>query len=251
MRYAIFSDIHGNRPAWEAVLADMRALEADVFVCLGDIVGYGPKPQAVLDGIRAVTSNFVLGNHDAAAVGILDASIFNDQAREVIEWTRNQLDDEAIAFLGQMPLVIEDENILFVHAEMEEPGRFLYIDSEAEALANFRAVRRQITFVGHTHNPCIFAENPDKSIQRLPDEDGVLADDSRYIINVGSVGEPRNPDDIRARYVIYDSDTKTVAFRRIEFDVAGFRALADDLFVDLAVGRNVDNRIAEKQRVAA
>lgn len=224
MRYAIFSDIHGNLPAWNAVLADMRALETDVYVCLGDIVGYGPRPQEVLDGIRAVTANFVLGNHDAAAAGVLDASIFNDQAREVIEWTRDRLNPESIQFFKEMPLAIEDEEILFVHAEIEEPGRFLYIDSEEEAEQNFAAGDQPLTFVGHTHNPGMFVRNPDGNVHRLGDRDGTLRNDRRYIVNVGSVGEPRNPEDIRARYVVYDSDTRTVAFRRIEFDVETYRS---------------------------
>ena len=95
MRYAIFSDVHANQQAWQAVLADAFEQRAGTLVCLGDVVGYGPKPLEVLNAVREVTPNFVLGNHDAAACGRLDPSIFNDRARSVIEWTREQLDDEA------------------------------------------------------------------------------------------------------------------------------------------------------------
>ncbi|NNE91856.1 MAG: hypothetical protein HKN23_09435, partial [Verrucomicrobiales bacterium] len=224
MRYAIFSDIHANRQAWHAVLDDMHAQGADVPVCLGDIVGYGPCPQEVLDGIREVTANFLMGNHDAAACGVLDASIFNDQAREVIEWTQSRLNEDSLEFLQEMPLAIEDDGILFVHAEVEEPGRFLYIDSIEEARDNFAAGPPNVTFVGHTHNPGIYVEEADGQVRELPDHNCQLHEDRRYIVNVGSVGEPRNPEDIRARYVIYDSETKEVDFRRVEFDVEGYRA---------------------------
>ena len=113
MRYAIFSDVHANRQAWEAVLEDIAKQGADTLVCLGDVVGYGPKPLEVLSAVRAVTANFVLGNHDAAACGRLDPPIFNERARIVIEWTREQLDEDALTFLTQVPLQMNGEEVLF------------------------------------------------------------------------------------------------------------------------------------------
>lgn len=224
MRYAIFSDIHGNLVAWKAALADMEELEADVLVCLGDVVGYGPCPQEVLSAIRQRTDHFVVGNHDAAASGVLDTSLFNENARAVIEWTREQLDEESVEFLLNVPLSLETEDILFVHAEINEPGKFGYIDSVVEAVENFAANQHFVTFVGHTHHPTIFELNSDGGVQQLPDEDCTLDPNKRYIINVGSVGEPRNPNDLRSRYLIYDSDTCEVYFRRIEFDPEEYRA---------------------------
>lgn len=223
MRYAIFSDIHGNLVAWKAALADMEELEADVFVCLGDVVGYGPCPREVLTAIRQRTDNFVIGNHDAAATGLLDASHFNPHARAVIEWTSQQLDPESMEFLRATPLTLETEEILFVHAEITEPARFGYIDGVIEATENFWANQHLVTFVGHTHYPTIFELNTDGGVQQLPDQDCQLDRSKRYIINVGSVGEPRDPDDLRSRYVIYDSDTCEVYFRRVEFDHEAYR----------------------------
>ncbi|MEM7013897.1 MAG: metallophosphoesterase family protein [Verrucomicrobiota bacterium] len=223
MRYAIFSDIHGNREAWRRVLADIRELKADVLVCLGDVVGYGPLPEEVLNEIREVTDNFVLGNHDAAAVGMIDVNWFNPHARSVIEWTIRQLSDQSRMFLSTVPLAMEAEDILFVHAESEEPGRFGYITDMEEAYKNFASSTQFITFVGHTHEPTIFALNSDGSVNQFPDADGQLDENFRYIVNVGSVGEPRNPEDVRARYVIYDSDTREVYFRRIEFNIDAYR----------------------------
>lgn len=223
MRYAIFSDIHANAQAWPRIEADADEFDAEVFVCLGDVVGYGPKPQAVLDAIRGRTENFVLGNHDAAVTGALDASIFNDQARAVVEWTQTQLDDDAIAFLSEVPLSMEAEDILFVHAEVAEPGRFHYIEDVQSAAEHLAACEHTLVFVGHTHHPTVFVQRQDGIVMQLEDQDFQLAPGNRYLVNVGSAGEPRNPDDIRARYVIYDSETRSVYFRRLEFDVEAYR----------------------------
>lgn len=223
MRYAIFSDIHGNLVAWNQVLQDIKALDADVLVCLGDVVGYGPLPEDVLNAIRAETDHFVIGNHDAAAVGLLDSSAFNDHARNVIEWTAQQLSPESHEFLANVPLSMETDEILFVHAEAAEPARFGYITDVIEATENFATTDHFVTFVGHTHDPTIFSLSNDGSVQQLPDDDCRLEEGQRYIVNVGSVGEPRNPEDLRARYVIYDEETREVFFRRIEFDPEAYR----------------------------
>ncbi len=223
MRYAIFSDIHGNLPAWQAVRADLQQASVDVAICLGDVVGYGPKPQEVLDGIREVTANFVLGNHDAAAVGLLDASLFNDNARTVVEWTAQRLSPESHEFFKTVPLAIEQDDILFVHAEAVEPGAFGYIDCPEEVQRNFTGSQARVIFVGHTHHPTLHVCHPDGHIDQLEDIDQSLSPDCRYIINVGSAGEPRNPSDIHARYVIFDDASNDVFFRRIAFDVEAYR----------------------------
>lgn len=233
MRYAIFSDIHGNLPAWEQVLADVQSLEADVLICLGDVVGYGPKPQEVLDSIRQVTENFVLGNHDAAATGIIDPSIFNEHAQSVVWWTRDRLRDESLEFLRHVPLELEAGNLLFVHAELIEPGRFGYIETAKEAAANFEVRDHYVTFIGHTHHPECFERKPSGRVEKLGDQDRVLDEKYRYIVNVGSAGEPRNPKDIRARYVIYDDDTRELFFRRIDFDTNVYRQQLADSGLDL------------------
>ena len=224
MRYAIVSDIHANLEAWQRVLEDAHAAKADTLVCLGDIVGYGPKPQEVVSLIRRDCANFVLGNHDAAVTGQLDASLFNDQARAVVEWTRGRLDPESIEFLSQMPLSIEAENALFVHAEAEEPGRFHYVETPEDAAASFAATGHQVIFIGHTHHPTAFVQSPEGAIIQVEDQDFQMEDANRYLVNVGSAGEPRNPEDIRARYVIYDSDTRMIEFRRVSFDAEVYRS---------------------------
>ena len=221
MRYAVFSDVHANRQAWETVLADIAQHGADVLVCLGDVVGYGPMPQAVLEGIGSVTPNFVLGNHDAAVCGRLDTSFFNPDAKAVIEWTREQLDDTALQFFGEVPLQIEEGDILFVHAEAVDPGRFGYVNDEASAFENLNAIAQRITFIGHTHHPLVH-ETRNEQVRELPPVDFALEEGIRYLVNVGSVGEPRTPD-LRSSYVIYDSDAQSVTFRKLTFDVDAYR----------------------------
>ena len=224
MRYAVFSDIHANLQAWNAVLQDMRELEADVLVCLGDVIGYGPMPEEVLTAIRAETENFVIGNHDAAAVGVyINSDLFNPQAKEAIEWTREQLSEDSKQFLAGTPLTLETDEILFVHAEISEPSRFGYITDDHSASENLDSNEHFLTFVGHTHHPAIFARDEQGEINELSDQDCQLQEGHRYIVNVGSVGEPRDPDDVRARYVIYDTDTRELYFRRIEFDHGAYR----------------------------
>lgn len=223
MRHAIYSDIHANLPAWEAVLADMAAVDAQVRVCLGDVVGYGPSPKAVLQSVRQHSDHFVLGNHDAAAAGTLDLSIFNPVARSSVEWTRERLGDDDLSFLAERPLAIEGGDLLFVHAEVEDPARFQYIDSPELAQRNFNACDHRIVFVGHTHRAALFRKELDGSVTQLPDHDCVLQPDHRYLVNVGSVGEPRSLHDVSARYAVYDSETGRLFFRRVEFDVEAFR----------------------------
>lgn len=224
MRYAIVSDIHANLEAWQRILEDIHATGADTLVCLGDIVGYGPKPQETVDLLRRDCANFVLGNHDAAVTGQLDTSPFNDQARAVVEWTRGKLQPETIEFLSQMPLSIESEDALFVHAEVEEPGRFFYIEDPEEARASFAATPHRIIFLGHTHHPTAFDLSPEGDVIQVEDQDFQMEDGHRYLVNVGSAGEPRNPEDLRARYVIYDSDQRQVEFRRVPFDAEIYRS---------------------------
>lgn len=223
MRYAIVSDLHANLRAWNAVLGDLCEQGADLVVCLGDVVGYGPNPAEVLQSVRAVTHNIVMGNHDAAAVGMMDYSIFNEHARQAIEWTTTVLNDEEKQFLSSVPLAIEAGEVLFVHAEVAEPGRFAYISDPEIARQNLETNSHLVTFVGHTHLPKIFERNARGKVRELPDQDTRLESDKRYIVNVGSVGEPRDSQDLRARYVLYDTETREVIFRRVDFDIVSYR----------------------------
>ena len=227
MRYAIVSDLHANRQAWEAVLADAATRDVDAFICLGDVVGYGPMPQWLLDDVRHRCAAVVIGNHDAAACGRMDASIFNDEARAVVEWTRDRIDDEGLRFLAGLPAAVEDDDVLYVHAEVEYPERFDYITDAQNAAENLSACQHRMIFYGHTHTPMVFVQRADGVVHECATANFRAAEGCRYLVNVGSVGEPRDPESLTGRYVVFDSDEVAVEFCHVEFDKAAYRVDLD------------------------
>jgi predicted phosphodiesterase len=225
MRFAIVSDIHANWQAWSAVRDDFHAQKADVVVCLGDVVGYGPSPQRVLNDVRQCCDNILMGNHEAAAVGQLDLDIFNPEARKAAEWTATQLDAEGKQFIGALPMVLEDEHILFVHAEPVAPEEWGYVESTADAQTCFKSSDKRLIFVGHTHFPEVYALLPDGRITQTQPTVQTLDTGARYLVNVGSVGEPRDGS-VTASYCLFDDATRQLDFRKVAFDL---KALAAEL----------------------
>ena len=223
MRYALVSDIHANWPAWCAVRDDLRAQQVDAVVCLGDVVGYGPSPQRVLADVRQYCDQLLLGNHEAAALGRLDLSIFNDAARRAAEWTATQLDAESKTFLNQLPMVAEDEDLLFVHADPVAPEGWGYVETCKDAEACLAATTQRLIFVGHTHLPEVYVRRPSGVMAQLPPTSLTLEAGARYLVNVGSGGEPRDGSAL-ATYCIYDSTAQRLDFRRLAFDLAALRA---------------------------
>ncbi|MBT8045033.1 MAG: metallophosphatase family protein [Verrucomicrobiae bacterium] len=231
MRFAIVSDIHANLQAWQAVVADMSSLpeiSVDHIICLGDIVGYGPDPSRVLQAVREHSSATVIGNHDAAACGRMDTSLFNDNAREVVEWTGAHLSEDDLAYLQQLPEKARPQGagFLAVHAEVLDPMNFGYILNEADALANFSVCNDRIIFVGHSHRAGVFMQQPSGETSIHEPMDFCCQPDNRYIINPGSIGDPRSTE-IVASYAIYDDATGDVFFRRIPFDITSYRRSID------------------------
>jgi predicted phosphodiesterase len=225
MRFAIFSDIHANLQAWEAVLADIQSQGVDTLVCLGDVVGYGPMPGPVLESVYQFTDNFVLGNHDAVVGGRIDAATFNEHAQYVIKWTMEQLGDEGASFFAQVPLTLRGEKMLFTHGDAARPGHFDYVVKAEDARPSFQSCRDEVIFFGHTHEPGVFACANNKGIiDKLQGTDLVLKKGRRYMINPGSVGDPRTASDLRSSYCLYDDTTRRLSFRRVRFDTEAYRA---------------------------
>ena len=218
MRYAIFSDIHANWQAWCAVRTDLRAQGAATAICLGDVIGYGPSPLRVLRDVRQCCDNVLFGNHEAAALGQLDLDIFTPEARRAAEWTATQLDGDARRFLGELPMVIEDEDILFVHAEPVAPEAWGYVETSADALACFQATQARLIFVGHTHFPEVFTLRPAGVVTQTQPAELTLDAGARYLVNVGSVGDPRDGT-AQASYCLYDTATRKLKWRRVPFDL--------------------------------
>jgi predicted phosphodiesterase len=222
MRYALISDIHANLQAWRAVSEDIDRVGVDQVICLGDIVGYGPNPAEVLEEVYLRADHFVLGNHDAVVAGRMDPECFNDTARKIIEWTRQQLNDTAKQFLAEVPMMLEGSNFVVSHAEFEIPDRFEYIFEPHEALPSFAATRRPYLFCGHTHFPCIISLDPQGETRFYRPRPMQFIQPVRYLVNVGSVGDPRDGD-VRSSYVIFDAEKEEVEFRQVPFDTQAYR----------------------------
>lgn len=222
MRYAMVADIHANLQAWNAVLLDIRSDGVDSIICLGDIVGYGPNPAEVLESVHANVEHVVLGNHDAVIGNKIDGSLFNDDAQEILRWTRGQLNDEAVGFLRGLPLSLADDLFRCVHGDFSDPAAFNYVVDPADAMASWQAVEEPILFVGHTHDPGIFLLGPSGTPRLVTPQDFTLEEGKRFLVSVGSVGQPRDGD-ARACYCIFDTDSRSVFWRRIPFDLDAYR----------------------------
>ena len=236
----ILTDIHGNKDALDAVIAD--AGSAERIWCLGDIVGYGPEPAACLGWVREHCEVVLSGNHDYAAFDLAVVRDFNPNAAWAADWTRTQLSGDEIAYLQSLPSLVEVDGVTLAHASPADPI-WTYILSVIDARDAFMAFDGARCFVGHTHVAACYTE-ADAMIARVPvvnDEPFSLAD-GRFIINPGSVGQPRDRDP-RAAYLWYDGDAQTVTWKRVAYDIASVQekildaGLPDRLAARLALGQ--------------
>ncbi len=235
------SDVHGNLEALQAAL-DLMA-PADGVLCLGDIVGYGPNPNECVELIRARATATVLGNHDVAAIDSFGLSYFNPAAREAMQWTQTVLTAENADWLNSLGYEFRAPDFLLVHGA--PVSYFEYILDKAAAQRAFMATDAPLIFVGHTHIAEYYALRPDGSIDHKHLQQGgsfALDAGSRYIVNVGSVGQPRdlNP---KASFAFYEPATATVTINRFEYAISRVAEkiasvqLPDALARRLAVGR--------------
>ncbi|MBI4575280.1 MAG: metallophosphoesterase family protein [Planctomycetes bacterium] len=219
MRYAIISDIHSNTEALRAVVDDFRAQQVDRVVCLGDVVGYGAEPRECIEMVRELSSMTIAGNHDWAAIEKTSIEYFNRYAKEATYWTREALTDEDKEWIQGLPLVEKpQEDIVLAHSTLYVPEAFDYIQTSYDAYLSFEALEGRVCFVGHSHIPITFFQEDQITysldpIVRLPEQ-------GKAIVNVGSVGQPRdnNP---RASYGIYDAESRVVEVRRVDYDIEG------------------------------
>ena len=222
MRYAIISDIHSNIQALQAILADIKKQNIDNVISLGDIVGYGPNPLEVIALLNGVLSDSILGNHDAAVAGYFPINKFNDNARASLEWTAEYLGKKELNYLSHQALEITFDNARFAHSNFSNSASFDYIISPNDALTSFNACEEQLLFTGHSHVPGIFVIGNSGVPHWLPPIDFQTEEEKRYIINVGSVGIPRD-NDSRASYCIFDTESQDVFFRKVAFDRISFQ----------------------------
>ncbi len=221
MRLGIFSDVHANIEALSAVMEAFRSESIDVYYCLGDIVGYGASPNECSDLVRETAKITILGNHDAAVAGRMDYSYYYEAARHALDTHREQLTPANMAWLQSLPYKHElnDIGVHLCHGSPLRLEEFEYIfapEQARECLAIWDQLAG-LTLIGHSHLCKVFSLTSG-DVEELSAQTFKLRKDDKYIVSVGSVGQPRDYDN-RASYTIYDSETREFSFRRVEYDI--------------------------------
>jgi predicted phosphodiesterase len=222
MKIGVIADVHGNLEALDAVLSALKAEGMDRVVCLGDLVGYGPDPEACIEGIRTVSDLVVAGNHDWAAGGRISTVRFNPAARQTIEWTESKLSRESKDYLTGLPMGLETEGFTCVHASPDGSIDWPYLVSSNEAWTHSGPLENSVVLFGHTHIPTVFT----KDGRRFRRQEGLGGTDfeiamksqTAMLINPGSVGQPRDgkPD---AAFGLIDTDRGVFRFMRAAYPV--------------------------------
>lgn len=221
MRLGIFSDIHANYEALSAVLEAFKSEHIDTYYCLGDTVGYGGSPNECADLVREVAASTILGNHDAAVAGRMDYSYYYEAARHALDMHSSVLSAENAKWLRGLPYTEKhpEHGIDLCHGSPVRLEEFEYIfapEQAAECLSIFDQLGH-LTVIGHSHLCKVFRLTAD-SVEELPDVDFTLDDDAKYIVSVGSVGQPRDYDN-RASFTVFDTEKSRFEFKRVEYDI--------------------------------
>jgi predicted phosphodiesterase len=219
MKHALISDLHSNIEALTVCVEHARAAGAERFVCLGDCVGYGPDPAPTLALLMSLPGiALVRGNHDEALFRVVNTRI--PGIVESLVWSRPQLTDAQLAFLDGAPYSIREGRATYAHASTANPMGWEYVEHEAQAAACLMAVDTPLVFLGHVHVPRVFYQTAGGTMRVLEPQPGVaipLSPRSRYVINVGSVGQPRDGNNASC-YCLYDDTANEVTFHRLPYD---------------------------------
>jgi predicted phosphodiesterase len=218
MKLALISDIHGNLEALTAVLADIEKQAVDKIYCLGDVIGYGSDPVDCLQLITNHCDIKLMGNHEYVVLGLESTEMYTSAAQTAAAWTRGQLSDYDFSLIRDFELQRAVEDFHLVHASPFEPERWHYILSPEEAAWAFEHLQGRICFHGHSHIPLVFSEVPDRTPRQKVGHSFLPSRENRYLINIGSVGQPRD-NDPRACYVTFDTDEYAVSYHRVEYDI--------------------------------
>ncbi len=219
MRTVIITDVHSNIEALKAVMASIDRERYDRIICLGDVVGYGASPDECCELLRERSVPTLLGNHDAAVTGAMDESYYYQGARHAVQWTRDHLADENYRWLYGLPYTRVEADVGFYHSAPVVPSGFFYVVQASEAQAHAQVIDRMrpVSFIGHAHLTLIFGVSARKVTQVEPDA-MKLDDATRYIVNVGSVGQPRDRDP-RACYAVWDHGAQRLTYVRVPYDI--------------------------------
>ena len=247
MRYLILSDVHANVTALEAALAAAQGAW-DKALCLGDLVGYGPDPNEVVDRVRSLNAVTIRGNHDRVCCGLSDAQDFNPVARSAVNWTREQLRPENQQYLQELPPGPKELNgMVLIHGALRDEDE--YVIAPGQALASLVEATSDLSFFGHTHLQGGFSFHNNQLAVIHPKyaaQGGVwplqIEEGTRYLLNPGSIGQPRDGDS-RAGFLIADMEHRVMEYRRVPYEIRSvqqrmFRAgLHESLILRLALGR--------------
>lgn len=227
MLYGVFSDVHSNLAALDAVIASMKTRGAERFVCLGDLVGYGAEPEPCVQKVAALADVCIFGNHDSVALRRESSSHFNQFARFAIEWTQSQISEESQQYLKKLPYIVEEGSYCFVHASPKSPADWNYITSLDEAQEAFEFFTTRYCLVGHTHSPVIVVQDELGQNLRVLDAPAYEAKDGeRVLVNVGSVGQPRDRDP-RASWCLVDDQLGSFEIVRVSYDIASTQRIME------------------------
>lgn len=216
MVYLIISDLHSNLEALEKFSEIKDSLPHDKLVCLGDMVGYCANPNEILNWVRKNADIVIAGNHDHAAIDKTDTSYFNAYALKACHWTRDQLTKTNQRYLDSLPVSTVEDDITWSHSSPFEPEEWHYVNNKYDGKDNFPHFDTQCCFIGHTHQPQIFEENASGQVERVPAIQCKLKKTHRYLINVGSLGQPRdgNPN---PSFGVLDTGKKQFSLKRFEY----------------------------------
>ncbi|MEW6571270.1 MAG: metallophosphoesterase family protein [Nitrospirota bacterium] len=215
MEFAVISDVHSNLEALEAVLADIRKRKIKEILFLGDVVGYGPNPNECIETLAETCKILLAGNHDWGTLGLTPIHFFNEHARAALEWTRNVIKEKDKKILESFPIKKVEDGLFLVHSTPKEPDAWHYLLTMWDAEVNFHYFEHKFCFLGHSHQPIIIERVPSGELLTYRTEAGIRKG-SRYIINAGSVGQPRDGDP-RACFVVM-KDNK-IQILRVPYDI--------------------------------
>ncbi len=214
MKIIVISDIHGNLEALNKVLEYIDKLEGEMrVVCLGDIVGYGPNPAECFEIVESLTDKICLGNHEDSVLDTNYDYYINYYAREAIRWTRGVLSNEVKETINQLPLQIEEDNVLYTHASPDNPGYWKYIHNARNAYSSLIEMKQSLCFVGHSHIPGIYSY---RTLQKSSNK-ATLPKDDKTIVNIGRIGQPRDGSPMLS-FAVFDDDNWSVEIIRLEYD---------------------------------
>jgi predicted phosphodiesterase len=242
MKFCIFGDIHANLEALEEVLRDAEAQGCTHYACLGDVVGYNANPRECLEIVRSLDCPVIKGNHDEECSRDTPLEGLNPLAFHALTWTRLQMREKEKEYLRGLRLVRQVTDFTIVHATLDSPGGWAYVQNKFDAMASFNYQFTGVCFFGHTHVPVAYAQNGSSRPEKVEVQERPLKVEAgqKYFINVGSVGQPRDGD-WRAAYAIYDKTGNSIQVRRLDYDIKA----AQKKILEAGLPEGLANRLEE------